>query len=184
MLWKRYKNSDWFSMRVGKKTRAALQPRALLTLHFYCLFISTNAELSVKIQSGRAAWHRERVWKTRRLNVAAPAVSLPEGNRQHVSVTTSELSNMVTTQLPSLTHPHSCWLFITVGSKFCYLGEMNSSNLTHMTSVVAASQSLLIKTKQRDALLVLGGAIRPEMNQRLFDYLFAMYSNQSVQSKT
>lgn len=100
-------------MRVGKKTRAALQPRVLLTLHFYCLFISTNAELSVEIQSGRAAWHRERVWKIRRLNVAAPAVSLPEGNRQHVSVTTSELSNMVTTQLPSLTHPHSCWLFIT-----------------------------------------------------------------------
>lgn len=100
MLWKSYKNSDRFSMRVGKKTRAALQPRALLTLRFYGLFKSTNAELSVEIQSGRAAWPRERVWKTRRLNVAAPAVSLPEGNRQHVSVTTSELSNMVTTQLP------------------------------------------------------------------------------------
>lgn len=55
MLWKSYKNSDRFSMRVGKKTRAALQPRALLTLHFYGLFISTNAQLSVEIQSGRAA---------------------------------------------------------------------------------------------------------------------------------
>lgn len=54
MLWKSYKNPDWFSMRVGKKNRAALQPRALLTLRFYCLSISTNAELSVEIQSGRA----------------------------------------------------------------------------------------------------------------------------------